>query len=461
MSPARTAIGLAVALLAFPAAALAAEPQSFVHGGFTENVPTLADPAQTYTAYLPSTYDEKRKWPVLLIFDPRQRGTFAAKIFREAAEKHGWILVSSNQTRSDGDMKPNIDAINALWPEVRRRFASDPRRIYAAGFSGGGILALLLGGRVPLAGVIDASGRRSAVELKAPAFAHFGTAGLADFNYVEMRELDDAFAKMRAPHRFEPYDGTHSWMPERLAAAGVEWMELLAMRAGLRERDGAMIGEAYARALAAAGARGATKKLDALRDYRWIVETFDGLVDVAAARSALAALEANPEVAKLRAAEQRAFGYEQSMIQRLSRAVAMLEQGPLPIGMLRSELRLADLQAKARSATFEGQAAQRVLESTFVQFSFYLYRDAVESKKFQKAATLLQLANEIKPNLPLVLYNLACAQARAGDAKAAMASLTSAVANGFTDAPKIASDEDLATLRELPEYKHLTSSLPR
>ena len=35
-------------------------------------------------------------------------------------------------------MEPNLVALNALWPEIHVRYPSDPERIHAAGFSGGG-----------------------------------------------------------------------------------------------------------------------------------------------------------------------------------------------------------------------------------------------------------------------------------------------------------------------------------
>ncbi|MEO8033120.1 MAG: hypothetical protein ABI837_01725, partial [Acidobacteriota bacterium] len=420
---------LATLLLGCASIAGAAGTVTFVTGRFTENVATLRDPKQTYTLYLPSQYSDKKRWPLLLVFDPRQRGTLAAEIFREAAERHGWILVSSNQTRSDGDAQPNIDAINALWPEVHVRFATDPKRIYAAGFSGGGILALLLGAGEHLAGVIDNSGRMTGPPIKAPGFAHFGTAGLFDFNYTEMRELDDRFAAIGAPHRFESFDGPHRWMPRELAASGIEWMELLAMRDGLREHDDALIREVLAREESRAAQLEREGLFDgADRQYRWIVETFDGLGDVASARAALQRLDRDARMRHQHTDEKHWIEYEAAMLPLLSRALNTLKEaeGAQPIGRLRADLRIAELQHRASKPSFEGQAAQRVLESFFVQLSFYLFRDAVASKSFLLAATYLTLADEIKPRNPVVLYNLACMLSRSGQRSRAVAALRSA-----------------------------------
>ena len=104
--------------------------------------PTRARPTPSTS---PAATRPRGRWPALLVLDPRGRSVVAASLFREAAEAHGWILLSSNDTRSDGPAEPNVKALQALWPEVHERYATDPRRIYAAGFSGTGMVAWDLG----------------------------------------------------------------------------------------------------------------------------------------------------------------------------------------------------------------------------------------------------------------------------------------------------------------------------
>jgi hypothetical protein len=50
----------------------------------------------TYAVYLSASYTAGRQWHVLFVLDPRRRGAFAADLFRDAAAKFGWILLSSN-----------------------------------------------------------------------------------------------------------------------------------------------------------------------------------------------------------------------------------------------------------------------------------------------------------------------------------------------------------------------------
>ena len=81
--------------------AASANGAALERGTIVERLPVETDPAISYAYYLPKSYSTDRKWPVLFIFDPRQRGPFAADLYREAAEEFGWVIVSSNDTRSD------------------------------------------------------------------------------------------------------------------------------------------------------------------------------------------------------------------------------------------------------------------------------------------------------------------------------------------------------------------------
>ena len=143
-------------LLLFATALAAAEPE---RGKLAENIASRLDPAQTYTLYLPNTYDAMKQQPLLFVFDPRGRGTFAAEIFKDAAERYGWVVISSNQTRSDDDGAANARAVRALLPEIGR-YAIHPRRVYATGFSGTAILSCAIGiNTSAFAGVIGVGGR--------------------------------------------------------------------------------------------------------------------------------------------------------------------------------------------------------------------------------------------------------------------------------------------------------------
>ena len=86
-----------------------------------------------------------------------------------------------------------------------------------------------------IAGVIASSaGYPDGRVRKTVPFPIFATAGTDDFNHLEMRQLDRA---LTTPHHLEIFKGGHVWLSSELALQAVEWMELQAMKSGLRPRD--------------------------------------------------------------------------------------------------------------------------------------------------------------------------------------------------------------------------------
>lgn len=435
-------------------------------GELMEGMACKADETQTYTLYLPTSFDSGRAWPVLLIYDPRGRSKLAAEIFRPAAEQYGWILISSNDTRSDGPPEPNIKALNALIPELSR-YPVDGKRVYMTGFSGGAMLAFLVAAQSDggVAGVIGCGGRFPEGWQQRPVkFAHWGVAGTTDFNYSPMREIDEFLETVGAAHRFESFEGAHQWMPEELATDAVEWMELDAMRRGLRERDAAMIERLWKEDLDGAAAVEASGDLaQVLRRWKAIESTFRDLRDVAIARARVEELEKDKAV-KAALREQRKWDeWEARMRRQMGIAVATLrnEERPVPVGRLTGELRLGEINRHAAAGGYEALAAGRVLSSMFSQLSFYLPREFMTAQRYDRAALVLEVADSMRPGVPFVLYNLACSRSRLGQKDAALDALERAVAAGFTDAVQMRTDEDLAAVRGEARFGELLAKMQK
>jgi predicted esterase len=432
-------------------------------GQLNEKVACLRDPTQTYSVYVPQSYDPNRRHPALLVFDPRGRGTFAAEIFRPAAERLGWIVISSNDTRSDGPMDPNTKALAALWPEVNERYASDPKRIYAAGFSGGGILTLSLGLQTGgLAGVVNCGGRLpEALSLDKARFAHYGAAGRYDFNHLEMSGIDALYERIGPPHRLEFFEGGHEWLPPELATRALEWLEVVAMKDAGRARDEQLLKSFVANDLAE-GARLAesARWLDAARLYESMLRTLDGLYPLEEVRARLAQLAADGRLEAARREERRAEDLERQALRRMAKAFDSLRavEGPVSPAAFRGPVKLDELKTKAAGTGAEADAARRALEAVFVQTSFMAPREFLARGERAKAALVLQVAAELKPEAANVHYNLACALARL-DRKAALAALEEAVARGFRSLPQITEDPDLAPLRDEARYRALVERM--
>jgi len=449
---------LIVVCTAIPAIA-EAPPLKVSIGEMVEGISCASDPTQTYTLYIPSSYSNDRQWPVLLVFDPRGRSLLAAELFRTAAETYGWIIVSSDNTRSDGPMEPNTIALQALWPEIHERLPTDFDRIYAAGFSGGAAVAYVLSRATrELAGIIACGGRHFPEYLEGNDVPIFVTAGSLDFNYREMHLLDDFLEKQGNPHRLAIFEGTHSWMPSSVAGEAVEWFEVVAMQRDLREADSELVSSLLAADMAAAEALVAGgRELDAARRFREIQQIYEGLADSAAARGRAKEIETTAGFREQAKVFKKSNAFERRCDESVNNGLAALRSSdiPSPLARLARDFQIDDLQQRAKQREPMGLAAQRCLNGLYTGLSFYVPRDSAAVGRYAHAATAYELAVMIREDNPVIWYNLACMRARLGRDEAAMEALGKALDTGFNRTELLDSDEDLDSLRDRDDFKQL------
>jgi predicted esterase len=344
-------------------AALTARAADLPLGQVIDDVKCEAEPAQSYALYVPSNYSLQRAWSVILAFDPGARGKNAVERFRAAAEKYGYIVAGSNNSRN-ASWQASAEAIRAMPSDVAARFHIDEKRVYTAGLSGGARVAMEVAmktGRI--AGVIASSaGYPDAVPRKAVPFAVFGTAGTEDFNYLEMRTLDRA---LTTPHHVAIFEGGHTWLSSELAVEALEWMEIAAMKSGLRARDAALIDSIFARRVAEAKARSGEK--ESWLALSSLIEDFTGLKDV----SEFAAREAELRRSKAVKDALKKDRMDEQREERLLVEIAGFESGIADPARRVDSLaqlkdRLADLSRKADAPLDSDtrRMARRVLRGT-------------------------------------------------------------------------------------------------
>lgn len=440
-----------------PAAVQAVAPV----GKLTEGVLCPSDPSQTYSVYLPSTYTNSRTWPLLFVFDPGGRGARAVETFREAAERFGWIVVGSENSRN-GPWEPTRRSITAMWPAVLQTYTIARDRVYAGGHSGGAAVAWMLATESgQIAGVVASGPPNPGSESKPSGFAWFGTAGRLDFNFIEARTIDARVARAGAPHRMEFFDGGHQWLPAPLTMRALGWLEVVAMKQQRRPLDERLAARVLDEDLARArDLEGAGFLTDAHRNYSSIVDSYSGIVDTSEARTRARALEADERFKRARRDEQRADDRERARLEALTEAISQLyRDDALTLPVFRQMLGIRNLQNTAKDASYEAGAARRSLETIYMPMAGELPRDLEGKKNFVRAAWSLEIASEIHPERPRVWFELAAARAASGFKGPAIEALQRAVAAGFKDRAAIMNDERLATLRSAPAFLKLVEQL--
>lgn len=448
-----------------------------------EVIPTVAaddDPAQTYALYLPSGYRPDRRWPILYVMDPAGQARVPLERFRAAAESLGWVVASSYRTSSADDMKPNFAAMRAMWTDTHARLSLDDQRAYAAGFSGTvrSACALALTAPGTLAGVIGTGAGfpfDQPPSAKTP-FPFFGMAGDADFNFYEMTHLEQSLAAAGVPYRMEFFAGGHEWMPESLAFEALAWMDLQAMKRGVREKDAALLAQLWDRGLERAKtAERAGRLLDAHRAYSALAADFSGAeglgpaAEVEAVRAAAARLAASPELRRQRetwtSRRTREEAYMQEAQRTVTQALAAAPAGnspgdPAAAGKALAALRVPTLRRQAEQAgdREEQLSAKRRLGSLLVQTGFYLPQLLLKRQDYGRAALALEIAAGIRPDHPEIWYELAVAQALGGNRKRALSSLEKAVEAGFRDGKRLETEEAFAPLRQEAGFRKLSEA---
>ena len=262
-------------VLALLIAAAASRAADLPTGQVIDSVECALDGTQHYSLYLPSNYTPSRQWSVILAFDSGARGGVPVERYRQAAEKYGYIVAGSLNSRN-GPWEVSMKAAQAMTADVKARFSIDPKRVYTAGMSGGARVAMKIAlDSKQIAGVFASSAGFPDQFISRPSFAVFGSAGTDDFNHLEMYQLD---RRLTTAHRVLYFEGGHTWLPAELAMQAVEWMELQAMKSGLRPRDPGLLEAWFAARV---------EQIEALKDsaetlhaLMYLIADFEGLAEV-------------------------------------------------------------------------------------------------------------------------------------------------------------------------------------
>ena len=454
--------------------AVSAGPQSsdLEKGRIVDKVGCINAAQLSYSLYLPSGYSAERKWPVIFCFDPRAQGRRPVELLQAAAETFGYILAGSLDSKN-GPVEPNQRAAKAVWQDVRERFSVDPARVYAAGFSGGAELAVLFPYLVETqaAGIISCgAGLPSShqPEWVKPA-AYYGIIGNWDFRYLDMARLEEPFEASGVTHRIVYYDGWHQWPSLEAFGAAVEWLELMAMKSGLKEKNPGLIEAQYQKRLnAAAELETAGRTLHVLHEYGSLVSDFKGLIDVSKAEEKALALKGSADIPKLEKDKQAAEENERTAEARIPHVFAAVEQ-PIsgrPPYRLQDVVRALDLDswtsASAQTKSpFQSDAAKRVLSQIAILADQHGFR-AKSAGDLRLAVMMFELATRASAGHPMnpgEFYNLACAYAVSGKGKDALKALRTAVDKGFDDLELLESDKDLDSIRSSPQFASLLAEV--
>ena len=419
---------------------VAQEAERLSPGIVIPKVVCAGDPQQSYALYLPSKFSPDKRWPILYAFDPAARGQVAVETIRAAAEKYGYIVVGSNNSRNGADAV-STEAAKAMWDDTHARFPVDERRRYIAGMSGGArmAVALAMSCKDCVAGVIaNAAGfpqrRRPSRETK---FAYFAALGNRDFNFPEFVELRRELEDVGTPYRIRMFEGQHGWAPPEVWLEALDWMDLQAMRSGSLERDPTRIRQSYDAAVEKAGRMLSDKEfLEGFREYQSAARDFSGLTDVGESEKKVAELREDKRVKAALKEEASAASDQNRLASEPSAQIQALATGNLGAD---EYLTLRDTLATLRREIAHGGGSSRTLIQEralggLVVQAIEAGLPKLEAKEYDLALRLFDLAVAGSERPGWAHYCRARAYAGKADKKHMIAELKLAATTGFRDA---------------------------
>jgi len=462
-SPLRIAISCLSFLIAAPAFAFASDSQQLAPGQIANIV--CPDASESYALYLPSTYPASKKWPVIYLFDPGGRGRRPVELYRDLAEKYGFILAGSNNSRNFGS--EIAKDLKAIWDDTHARLALDERRTYTSGFSGGARVAGAMATscvQCQIAGVIaHGAGYPSGKPTGVDKLLYFFAVGNRDFNWPEVMNIRYEREEQGLPYRAHIFDGPHQWAPADVMEDAITWLMLKSMQSGDQPRDQAFVDRLFQRRQAEASeAQAANDALRQLGALRSLASDFSSFKDVSEFSRKLTELKQSGSFKTALKSEREQISEQFALVGEIGPKIRTYSDGSeSDPAALRTEIlqgmgRLND-QAQHDKNETKRQVASRAFTDLWIS-GIEGGQQELESRHFDKAEACFELMSQVRKD-PWPVLLLADTHAAAGNKKQAIKDLQEAVRLGLNDATVIESDPSLQLLKGDPGFQKLLEGL--
>jgi dienelactone hydrolase len=444
------------------------DPRAFPLSVVIPKVVTIAKLDQSYALYLPASYSPAKRWPIVYVFDPSARGSTPVELMKDAAERYGYIVVGSNNSRN-GSWPIESEAAQAMFQDTHSRFPIDPRRVYFAGFSGGARVAANIAQMCKCAAGLLLNGAGFQPHAPSPnetPFAVFAAAGTYDFNYPELIQTSEDLEKFGYSHAFRHFSGPHRWAPASVMDEALAWFRLQAMKSARENRDESFI--AAQAALESARASSLEQSGDlysAWKEYRQAAETFAGLTDTAALQVRAQALENDKAVREGAKREKEEFEDQLRLTREISSGFAALQENQAKHPEILAKLGQQINELRVRTEHEKREEKLRVLKRALAAVTVQAVETGLgllDQKEARQARDYFELGLAAAPDSAWVLSNAAMGRAMEGDRKGAIAALRRARTQTtdpayfvawLKDEPafeKLRGTPDFAALLELP-----------
>lgn len=405
---------------------------------------------QNFALYLPTYYSPARKFPCIYFFDAHARGALPIRLYKDLAEKYGFVLIGSNTSKNGVAWPVTNDAVKVLMDDIHKRINIDPERIYTSGFSGGArvasSVAIMDGG---VAGVIGcAAGFPGSNNDFQNKFDYFGMVGDYDFNMSDMEKLDGALAQNSFTHQVLTFKGKHEWAPASDFQTALLWMQANAMKENKQAKNDTIIQSLkgdYEKRIGAAKSSAELVKAYELLDGA--VKVLNGLTDISSLKKQLAELSAAPYFKNAVALHTQLQQKEMSQQQELAQQFSAHDENWWKV-------KIAELQQNIHRAKTQQESNMNARLLHFLGLIAYLNSNhAINSGGLESVESYLRIFKMADPQNPDCSYLAAVYYMKKGNPQQAIASLNDAADLSYTDVSQLITDPAFSSLQGDEAFK--------
>ncbi len=423
---------------------------TWTKGQLIDSIVCQNQSSQNFALYLPTYYSPARKFPCIYFFDAHARGALPIRLYKDLAEKYGYVLIGSNTSKNGLAWPVTNDAVQALMDDTRKRMNIDPARIYTSGFSGGArvasSVAIMDGG---VAGVIGcAAGFPGSNNDFQNKFDYFGMVGDYDFNMSDMEKLDAALAQNAFTHQVLTFKGKHEWAPASDFQTALLWMMANAMKENKQAKNDAIIqslkSDYEKRILAAKSSADLVKAYELLDGA---VRLLNGLTDISSFKKQLNEFSASSNFKNAVTLRTQLQQKEMSQQQELAQQFSAHDESWWKV-------KIAELQQKIHHAKTQQESNMNSRLLNFLGLIAYLNTNhAINSGDLERVESFLRIFKMADPQNPDCSYLAAVYYMKKGNPQQAIMSLNDAAALAYTDVSQLVTDPAFSSLQGDAAFK--------
>jgi hypothetical protein len=399
----------------------------------------LTDTSQSYSLAVPPDFDPLNKYPLIIAFDPQGNGNLAVRSLIGAVTNFGYMVAGSNVIRNGyGNIE---NAVNTLINDILSRYPVDADRIYTAGFSGGGRIALILSQMNTNIKAVISIGAGFTFDQSRPLrnkVPMLFLVGDEDFNYFEINNSKETLKLSGVQYYIFEFKGKHEWPERQITDEALLWFKFDDCRRHKTGKNDPVI-KKYREAIYKNAARFITDHdmMRAGEEYEKGIAFLSGLANTRAMVRKMKFCKESPDYKEKSDKKKSALNLESRLQQGYISALNLRDTL-----WWRNEIRKLNQQIAEEDDPYRLSAFKRV--RNFLSMAAYSFCNAsLKDNDLSKAKKLIDIYQIVDPGNPDGYYFSALYYSRSGQSGIAGEFFRKAVDSGFKDFQK--------ALNELPK----------